>query len=502
MSNNSRRGFSPVLAFILGFVLALVITVGSVAGVAVIALNYKIDKLSANKDSDGNYLYINADANNGGVSTVLDLVRKLTDMSKDFGSLSLGEVEELVPVVSKLTDALEDALKQFVTLEEGELEAVKFSELSDFINGLMDKVDLVSLLDAPPSNPILVYMCLGVTAAEYDADADLWKAKYKDADGNVYDSVIRLDENGKVESGYYINGGGEEVALEGINLDNVKQRANGVTKDLTLGEILKIDDGDRILGAVKNSTIDTLADDFNKISIQQLFTEDIYALTEADGETKRDVLWYEAAEGATPTPAATYNPDFIYYTYDGDSGEYRLAGGWGKLKADEFDASKHYTLGEGKILFDKAFIYYSLTDGDYVMVEGEDKGRLTSTGGDTYYTYGSPTPLWKLLLSVEMPAGSGEKVEQVYAVNNITEMINNVTKNTQGTQMRELHAAGILVFEDPTELENELVWYETKSGGVREEHREKIGDMTLIEVIETMLYISKNPTALIPTPVA
>ena len=71
MSNNTRRGFSPVLAFILGFLLAVVILAGSVAVAVAVALNYKLDKISANKDSEGNYIYINADVNNGGVGTVM-----------------------------------------------------------------------------------------------------------------------------------------------------------------------------------------------------------------------------------------------------------------------------------------------------------------------------------------------------------------------------------------------------------------------------------------------
>lgn len=492
MSNNTRRGFSPVLAFFLGFLLAFVVMAGAVVTTVLVALNYKIDKISANKDSEGNYIYINADVNNGGVGTVMDLVKKLSSMGKDFKSLTLGEVEELVPVVGKLTKSLEDSLNQIVKLEEGELKTVKFGELSDFVNALMDKVDLVSLLDASPDNAVLAYFCLEVTSVSHDGETDAWTGKYKDAEGTVRDCVIVLDENGKIESGYYMDGE-QKVELTPLNLDNVSKRSKSVTKDLTLGEILKIDENDRILSSVKNSTIDSLADDFNKISVQQLFTDDVYALTEGSDETavKHDVIFYEAVDGATPALDPVYNADYVYYVKE-DDGTFTLANGYGKLKASEFSATDHYTLGAGKVMFDSAFVYYTKTGDEYTMVDagGEDAGRVLTYDGATYYTYASPTPLWKLLLSLE--DGDGVRREQVYSVNNITEMINNVTKNTKSTKMRELHAAGILVFENPAELENTIVWYES---GVKNE--KVIGDMALLEVIDVMLYVSKNPTALI-----
>lgn len=491
MSNNTRRGFSPVLAFILGFLLAVVILAGSVAVAVAVALNYKLDKISANKDSEGNYIYINADVNNGGVGTVMDLVKKLASMGKNYSNLSLGEMEELIPVVGKLTDSLEKTLSEFVKLEEGELEAVKFGELSEFIGGIIDKVDLVSLLDAPPENAILAYMCLKVTNVVNDAETGVWTAKYKDEQGTVHDCVIELDENGKLQGGYYLEDE-EKIALPPISLDNVSQRAKGVTHDLTLGEILKIDDGDRILGSVKNSTIDTLAADFNKLSVQQLFADDIYGLVDGeDGSVRHEPLFYQAVEGVTPSADPVYNADYIYYTLE-DDGSYKLAGGYGKLKAAEFSARTYYTLGEGKILFDSSFVYYEQAESGYVLVNegGDDRGRVLFYSGDVYYTYGAPTPLWKILLYVA--EDDGVRREQVYSVNNITAMIDNVTKNTQTTLMRELHAAGILVFDDPAELERTLVWYES---GVR--HEEVIGDMTLLEVINVMLYVSKNPTALI-----
>ena len=43
MSNKSSRGFSPILAFILGFLLALIVAAGAVVGVVYAVLNYKLE---------------------------------------------------------------------------------------------------------------------------------------------------------------------------------------------------------------------------------------------------------------------------------------------------------------------------------------------------------------------------------------------------------------------------------------------------------------------------
>ena len=95
---------NPVLAFFLGFLFALILIGGTVGIAVAVALNYKLDKISANKDSEGNYIYINADSENGGASTVLDLVKKITSLSKNYKNVTLGEAEELLPVIGKLTD--------------------------------------------------------------------------------------------------------------------------------------------------------------------------------------------------------------------------------------------------------------------------------------------------------------------------------------------------------------------------------------------------------------
>ena len=166
MSDNSRRGFSPILAFILGFLLALIVAAGAIVGVVYAVLNYKLDKLEFNKDENGEYVYINADPN-GETATALQLVQKIIDMSSDFSSLSVNEVEKVIPAASALADKLADAFSEYVEIDRAALKNTAFSALGDFIGD--------AIMDAQP--------------------ATLLKKFGSDIDGNEILELILYDEN-------------------------------------------------------------------------------------------------------------------------------------------------------------------------------------------------------------------------------------------------------------------------------------------------------------------
>ena len=498
MANSNRRGMNPVLAFFLGFLLAIVLIGGTIGIAVAVVLNYKIDKISANKDSEGNYIFINADADNGGASTVLDLVKKISALSKDYKNLTLGEAKELMPVLGKLTDKLNDALSDFVALEENEIEDQKIGELETFVKGLAERIDVARLIGARADNEILVYLCYGVYKLDYNPETGIYSGKYKDDSGNVYDCTLKVGADGKVSGAEYVV---DEVVCHtpALTLDIVNDRVNGVCNDLTIGEIVDIGEDDKIFGSIKNSTINTISKDVNKICVQQLFPDDIYAAENPKDEEKSpEAKMYLAVDG-TPAQATVYDSDLIYYVKDGEN--YVLAATNGKIKQEDFAAglseNKYYTYGEGKIGFDARFVYYEKDeDGSYVMYKdeaGEHLGKISSLSPDKeYYTYGGTSALWKLLLYT---AEGEAQQETVYNFENINSMITNVTKNTKNTSMRELHAAGILTFDKPEELETDVVWNDSEGS-----HRETLGDMTLSELVGVVVHIFKNMPSVPETP--
>lgn len=478
MSDTSRRrGMHPLLAFFLGFLLAFILLVGSVVGVVFFALNFKLDKLSANKDSEGNYLFINADPENGGVGTVLDLIGKVSEMSKGYSNLTVGEIEELLPVMGSLTSKIESELNNYVTLQDGELQAVKLGGLSEYLSGLADRVNVAKLIGTTTDNAILVYMSYGVRGL-YE-DNGTWYAKYKDelagsGEAAVYDCVLELNDSGKIDGAYYEKDG-ERVYTPFLTLENVKERVNGVCNELTIGEMVPISSGDRILGSIKNSTVNTISQDINNLCIQQIFANEVYAReTSPDGEFPEAEIYLAVTDESAFYAADGYDEALIYYNLEG--GKYVLAGNNGKLAADAYgDGSGLYTLGAGKILYDSSYLYYTMDeDGDIRMINSGDvnAGRAEApVNGEQIYTYGSASPLWKLLIYMD-------EEEKAFTFNNVGSMITNVSKNTQGTPMRELDAAGILTFENKADLE--IMIKHTKDGVTV---TEPLGDISLEEVI-------------------
>ncbi|MDE7265301.1 MAG: hypothetical protein K2N52_03405, partial [Clostridia bacterium] len=283
MSETSRRrGMNPLLAFILGFVLAFVILVGAVAGGVFYLLNFKLDNIKANKSEDGSYIFINADPSSGGVATVLDLISKISEMSKGYSSLTIGELENLIPITGTLCDKLEEELSKYMTLEEDELRAVTLGGLSEYVNGLAERINVAKLLGTSTDNAILMYMSYGIYGVYHDG-AD-WYAKYRDVEGE-HDCVLELDEQGKITGVYYYSENEEKVYTPYLTLENAKTRVQGVCEELTIGEMVPLTEGDRILGSIKNSTVNTISEDINNLCIQQIFANEVYASSTPDDGT-------------------------------------------------------------------------------------------------------------------------------------------------------------------------------------------------------------------------
>lgn len=343
-------------------------------------------------------------------------------------------------------------------------------------------------LDVQTSETILGYLAYGITGIElYNTDGYQLKGIYHDGDqklncfikATLDGSIYKVDEVCKeVSDGIYEQIGG--TAISGIS-----PRMDGVTNDLTLGELLNTD-GNNLLDSLSKSTISSLSTDINKLSVNQLYADSIYAPN--TNVTNYDAKMYQVV--ASVSPATGYNENFIYYVQDGAN--YKLATTTGKLTSnDEYTSlSNLYTAGEGKILYNPAYLYYEETaDGSYKMV-GED-GRLASPAafepGKTYYTYGAPNAMWKLMLYAT-DESSGAKYEAQFSVNGLGTLVTHLTGNFENTTMYELYEAGILTFEGSSNPLN-------KNVQISATETKKLGELNLSQMIA---YISNIPA--IPTP--
>ena len=223
-------------------------------------------------------------------------------------------------------------------------------EESMTIESAIGMVYLADLLgDISADNAVMAYMVYGISdikAADGSMqlpDGVTHTAVYHilgedgepvtDSDGNpVTKEAYVVTEGGVITDVYYLeetaDGSGIKLGCS-TTVDESVGRIDGLKDDMTIGELLgDSGDGDNVLlDALRDSTINSLADDINSLSIQELFAEDIYA---GGGELAQ-------------VTEATFSADYIYYT-DETGGE--LVNGTGKLEgpwSEEY--AGYYTYG-------------------------------------------------------------------------------------------------------------------------------------------------------------
>ena len=108
--------------------------------------------------------------------------------------------------------------------------------------------------------------------------------------------------------------------------------------------------------------------------------------------------------------------------------------------------------------YKEEYIYYEKKGDGFVMVniDGNEQGKLTQQQFDgTYYTYGKAQGMWEMLLYKD-------GTENAYALENLTDMVANVSQNMSSSTLNDLHNAGLLKFSDPKDLEKPVKYLDGK----------------------------------------
>ena len=330
---------------------------------------------------------INPTANDGILFKLKDkTIKEIPDAIND---LTLGDVIEI-----KTDNKL---MNKFADTKIGELADVMDTlGMSDFVTIYLGSVTT----DNKPTSEVVImtYIAYGVNNIKFYGDGTITVTEnggsvtkhythtgtYHTFDKQTYNCFIvtekDLEENDICISEIWYQDGGNYFKVEGTAVDDIQKRIKGVTGDLTIGELLdEATTENAILDSLKDSTIESIPDDLNKLSINQLYANDIYG---KDGE-----------------------PEAV------SSGS-----------------------------FDAAYVYYVKVNGKLELANGT--GKLTSLPSDTtYYTYGAPISKWKLILY-------SDNSEQVFYINDVPALIDNVTENIQKSTIAELDAAGVIEVED------------------------------------------------------
>ena len=257
------------------------------------------------------------------------------------------------------------------------------------------------------------------------------------------DAYVAVDSEGVISAVYYAlaEGGYGEC---GTRLDDVSTRIDGLMNDLTIGELIEIDEDNTILNAISGATISTLDETINALSIQELFTKDIYGV-----ETPYKVI---------------------------ESG----------------------TAGAGEIAFDSSYLYYYYnSENELVFVNSESESGSGSLGHleeftdeyGTLYTYGPTAGAWSLLLYGDYDeTESGSDIgEKVYTINNVAQMQANVIENIGSCSLFDFYEMGVI--GNGSETDDTWNTLSKNIGTVTEP--QYIGDFTIEEFIA---YVGNLPS--------
>lgn len=157
MSKGGSKLFVSIIAFLLGFIFAILAEVGAIFGVYFYVTSQDIDSILAavglpNRDENGNNRYINTDPENGGAKTLKDLIASLQGMFYENGELSIlnksfNDIEELIPATNMLLSLVYSTLGDYVDLNREKFESAKFTEIAQVLSDSVMNVHIGTLLE-------------------------------------------------------------------------------------------------------------------------------------------------------------------------------------------------------------------------------------------------------------------------------------------------------------------------------------------------------------------
>lgn len=371
-----------------------------------------------------------------------------------------------------------------------EVPGVKVGELDSVI----DNLEIGLVLDVAADDAVKAYMAYGITQVTATQDPLVYTAVYNrtDEDGTAHSlpcTVYVNNESEKLITAVTLDGSGEVLGT--ATIDDLEPRVDGMTSVLTIGDIVPVSDEDGILSFIKDSTIDDLEETINNLAVQDFYAEDIYAgyyWAMATQYVEGNVYYTRALDVAGENYVYTEAVGLTEEEFYAAPGTYfeQVPREWFEVVAD--NAQGDLT----KLEFDPSYLYYTYDEqtGEYSIVDAgtgdvRDNGKLTQeqfeagvAGGTTYYTRGRAQGVWYLLLGVKDDE-TGKLSERLYTINDMGDMMENATQNMSESTLWDLYEAGIIgeptdkmvpyarseapaAPDDPEHMQIDGVWYVCK----------------------------------------
>lgn len=398
------------------------------------------------------------------------------------------------------------------------LDGVLVSEIAPLTNSMTVNI----LMDVNVDEPVMAYLAYGLTGVSKAAEGATdpqgapygYAGKYK-VGGIKKDCFITTQTVGEggdakniIREVWYINDEGQKVKVAGTRVNAVATLMESFTSELTLGDVIALDENNHILNAIKDTPIcdlgerikvlsvsdifteeeiernailrqlrttrlDNLANEIDSLLIQTIYAEEVYGLSEEDAKLMEVVEFTESDYAL-----------IFELRKDENTGKYdfiKIAGDGTFMTQEQFDArgqtvyytNKAYTDGDDsmKVLgFDERFLYYVYDEGGALKLadincegleagtnEYDDQlGHLTKAQydelraqGKKVYTYGDAKGMWRLVLYKSFTVSDGGvnttlKREKAYTINNFNNMVNICAQNVNDATLTELTEAGVI----------------------------------------------------------
>lgn len=335
--------------------------------------------------------------------------------------------------------------------------------IGDLMNGvnINDKINDFKLSDfiyIKAEESVVAYLGYGIYGIEKTGEGKYTASYDKPEKVTAY---ITTDAEGVITDCYYLDGDAK-VKIKSTSIIEVSGMIAGITQKLTIGDFIGETD-DPILSKLCKYTINNVSDGLGELTLTDVL----------GGISESNVLLYNLKDstiGELPDAIANLTINTIY------------ASEIYKISAKNDDAGNEISPevpAELKLaqIYNEKYIYYTLNDGKYTLVNVNPAalGKLEESQftENTYYTYGEAQGIWKMLLYKD---GS----EAAYTINNLTDMIGNVSDNMSKATLRDLHNSGILVFSEPSALEKSINY---------NEQTVKLGDLGLLDFMNYSLSI-------------
>ncbi len=377
--------------------------------------------------------------------------------------------------------------------DKAEITSITVADLMDgfSVEDLMNDFTVAEFMDVKPEDGIICYLAYGIYGI--DANNKTCKADVGGADKNC---TYEVDADGKITSVIVVETG-EKVPATPIN--EISGKINGLSNKLTIRELITNIEEGSLLDTLGDYTVNNIEQGINELTIGQIVKNTSgNSLMEALKDVKiselsskmndltvSDVMGKDAVEG-----------NFLLKSLKNTKIS-ELPKEISKLTINELYAEEIYKVtkdengndlatpipAEMKLAteYKEEYIYYEKKGDGFVMVniDGNEQGKLTQQQFDgTYYTYGKAQGMWEMLLY-------NNGTENAYALENLTDMVANVSQNMSSSTLNDLHNAGLLKFSDPKDLEKPVKYLDGKPDTT-------LGELELTEALSYLASLLGN----------